>query len=251
MKVPKLFSTSHSRRIALLVAIWIILLQVFADRTIATERTKNTTQKFSATQKVEKPTLKKVDLPPELAEIEKKYLKAKTLEADFTQKDEVKMTGTKKESSGVLMIRHPNQFRWETLKPDKNLLVSDGRKFWFYTPPFEAGERGQVIEKKTTEVQSELANALLAGAFSKIRGVEIQKISPTQFKLIPNEGVAGSVKVAELQIDPKNNVIERLKLEHQGGNKTEIRLVNVKLSEKLSDSFFSFVTPPGTDVIRE
>src|SRR5690606_25392652 len=125
---------------------------------------------------------------------EKKYVQAKTLEADFTQKDEVKMTGTTKQSSGVLMIRHPNQFRWETLKPDKNLLVSDGRKFWFYTPPFEAGERGQVIEKKTAEVQSELANALLAGAFSKIRGVEIEKVSPTRFRLFPDEGVAGTLK---------------------------------------------------------
>lgn len=253
MKVPKLLSKSFARRTAVLFALWVIVLQIFADRTIATERTRDVTKKPKSTPpaKVEKPAVKTVDVPAELLEIEKKYVNAKTLEADFTQKDEVKMTGAKKESSGVLMIRHPNQFRWETLKPDKNLLVSDGRKFWFYTPPFEAGERGQVIEKKTAEVQSELANALLAGAFSKIHGVVIEKISPTKFKLTPKESVGGSVKVAELEIDPAKNVIQRLQLEHQGGNKTEIKLANVKLSEKLSDSFFKFVTPPGTDVIRE
>lgn len=244
MKVPKLISRPFARRIAILITFWILLFQSFADRTIATERSK----RFSAT---EKPVPKKIHLPSELVEIEKKYVQAKTLEADFTQKDEVKMTGTTKQSSGVLMIRHPNQFRWETLKPDKNLLVSDGRKFWFYTPPFEAGERGQVIEKKTAEVQSELANALLAGAFSKIRGVEIEKVSPTRFRLFPDEGVAGTLKMAEIEIDPSKKVIHRLRLEHRGGNKTEIQLANVKLSEKLSDSFFKFVTPPGTDVIRE
>src|SRR5690606_27922798 len=104
---------------------------------------------------------------------------------------------------------------------------------------------------KTAEVQSELANALLAGAFSKIRGVEIEKVSPTRFRLFPDEGVAGTLKMAEIEIDPSKKVIHRLRLEHRGGNKTEIQLANVKLSEKLSDSFFKFVTPPGTDVIRE
>jgi outer membrane lipoprotein carrier protein len=248
MKVPKMLSRSFARRTAFIFAVLILLFQVFADRTIANDRAKNAAKSFPAT---EKPSLKKADVPAELIAIEKKYVGAKTLEADFRQKDEVKMTGATKQSSGVLMIRHPNQFRWETLKPDKNLLVSDGRKFWFYTPPFEAGERGQVIERKTTEVQSELANALLAGAFSRIRGVDIQKVSPTRFKLVPAEGVAGTVKTAELDIDPKKNVIERLQLEHQGGNKTEIKLENVKLSAKLSESFFKFVTPPGTDVVRE
>jgi outer membrane lipoprotein carrier protein len=249
MKVPKLLPRSFARRTAVLFAVWLVLFQVFADRTIANERTKNAAKSYSATEK--QPVLKKAEVPAELLAIEKKYVAAKTLEAEFKQKDDVKMTGAKKESSGVLMIRHPNQFRWETLRPDKNLLVSDGHKFWFYTPPFEAGERGQVIERRTNEVQSELANALLAGSFSRIRGVDIQKISPTKFRLIPQEGVAGSVKTAELDIDPKNNVIERLELEHQGGNKTEIKLQNVKLSAKLSDSFFKFATPPGTDVVRE
>ncbi len=193
----------------------------------------------------------KVSVPAELLAIEKKYLAAKTLEAEFAQKDEVKLTGAKKQSKGVLMIRHPNQFRWETLSPDKNLLVSDGRRFWFYTPPFEAGERGQVIERKTTEVQSELANHLLAGAFSKIRGVQIKKISPVRFEMIPQSGIAGSVKHAEIEINPTEKTIERLKLEHSGGNKTEISLTKVKLAGKMSDAFFKFVTPPGTDVVRE
>jgi outer membrane lipoprotein carrier protein len=243
---------SASRRIGTLSVLSLLLLQGFADLTIAKEKAKAAPKKFSATEKVAKqPVLPKAVLPQELVEVEKTYLKAKTLEADFTQKDEVKMTGSKKESSGVLMIRHPNQFRWETLRPDKNLLVTDGRKFWFYTPPFEAGERGQVIEKKTTEVQSELANAVLAGSFSKIRGVEIQKLSPTKFRLVPAEGVAGSVKTAEIDLDPVKGIVQRLQLEHVGGNRTEISLANVKLSGKLNDQYFKFTTPPGTDVVRE
>lgn len=254
MEPPSCFISAHARRIAIFTALSLITVQLFTEQTIAKEKIKvpsktKKSEKHSAVEKA--PASAAVRLPEELAAIEKKYLNAKTLEADFKQNDDVKLTGTKKESSGVLMIRHPNQFRWETLKPDKNLLVSDGKKFWFYTPPFEAGERGQVIERKTTEVQSELANALLSGAFSKIRGLEVKKLSATRFKLIPSEGIAGTVKTAEIEIDPKKSVIEKLYLEHTGGNKTEISLSNVKLSAKMSDAFFKFSTPPGTDVIRE
>lgn len=245
--------TYSVHRTAVLTAIVLVVFQIFSEQTMAKE--KKTSQR--KVKKITYPAAEKVvpsvpsNLPAELIAIEKKYLDAKTLEADFIQKDDIKLTSSKKESSGVLMIRHPNQFRWETLKPDKNLLVSDGKRFWFYTPPFEAGERGQVIERKTSEVQSELANALLSGAFSKIHGLEVKKLSATRFRLIPADGVAGTVKSTEIEIDLKKNVIEKLYLEHTGGNKTEISLLNVKLAEKMNDAFFTFTTPPGTDVIRE
>ncbi len=253
MQPPSMIPPFRARTIAVLVVVWLVLFQLFAEQTIATEKksahAKNTVKTYSAKETA--PAAPKVVIPEELLAIEKKYVAAKTLEADFTQKDESKLTGAKKESSGILMIQHPNQFRWETLKPDKNLLVSDGNKFWFYTPPFEAGERGQVIERRTTEVQSELANAILSGSFSKVHGVAITKISPTKFLLTPAEGTAGSVKTAELEIDPAKNIIQKLRLEHQGGNRTEISLGNVKLAEKMNEAYFKFVTPPATDVIRE
>jgi outer membrane lipoprotein carrier protein len=245
----------RARTIAILAIVWVVLFQLFAEQTIAKEKKARKGKAPTAITRQGKSAAtlgtKKVAVPEELLAIEKKYLAAKTLQADFTQRDEVKLTGAKKESSGILMIQHPDQFRWETLKPDKNLLVSDGKNFWFYTPPFEAGERGQVIERKTTEVQSELANAILAGAFSKVHGVAITKLSPTRFQIVPEAGVAGNVKTAELEIDPKNNVIRKLKIEHLGGNRTEITLANVKLAGKMNEAYFKFVTPPATDVIRE
>jgi outer membrane lipoprotein carrier protein len=240
-------STFQSRKIAFITLLIVLALQVFAESTIATEK-----RELGGSSKTARSSaLKAASIPQELLAVEKRYVAAKTLEANFTQLDEIKLTGSTKNASGVLMIRHPNQFRWETLKPDKNLLVTNGQKFWFYTPPFEAGERGQVIEKRTNEVQSELANHVLSGSFSKIKGVEIQKISSTRFKLLPSEGVAGTVKTAELEINPKSNTIERLVLEHQGGNRTEIKLTEIQLAKKLNDGYFRFVTPPGTDIIRE
>lgn len=215
------------------------------------EKKKVAKKEYPATESKKKESGKTPFIPKPLLEIEKKYVGAKTLEAEFTQVSHVQMTGAKKESSGMIMLTHPNKFRWETLKPDKNLLVTDGKKFWFYTPPFVEGERGQVIEKKTAEVQSEMANLLLSGAFSKVKDVTIEQISETKYKLHPKLGVAGTVKVAEIEINPKKSLIENVRLEHDGGNKVEIKLAKIKLGEKMDEGFFRFVTPPGTDVIKE
>jgi outer membrane lipoprotein carrier protein len=190
-------------------------------------------------------------LPKPLLDIEKKYLAAKTLEARFSQTQFVAMTGVKKISGGIITIQHPGQFRWETLNPDKNLLVTDGKKFWFYTPPFEAGDRGQVIEKKTNEVQSELASLLLSGAFSKVKNLKIEKVSEKIYKLTPEQGVAGSVKTAQIVIDNQKSLIEKIHLEHDGGNQVDIELQNIKLGQKYDSGFFRFVTPSNTDVIKE
>lgn len=41
------------------------------------------------------------------------------------------------DGSGVVDIARPSLFRWETLVPDENLLVSDGQSLWYYSPFIE------------------------------------------------------------------------------------------------------------------
>lgn len=36
--------------------------------------------------------------------------------------------------SGTVAVKRPNLFRWDTQKPDENLLVSDGKTVWYYNP---------------------------------------------------------------------------------------------------------------------
>ena len=190
-------------------------------------------------------------LPKILQEVENKYSKAATLSADFTQVNETAAFKHKKQSSGHLLAKRPNKIRWETLQPDPSLLVSDGKRFWHYTPPFEEGDRGQVIERKSYEVQSKLANALLSGSFSMAREMKVQQLGPSQFILLPKRGTAGTIARAEVQINPKQKVIEKVILEHHGGNRSEITLSNIELGHVFADDVFYFVPPPNTDPVKE
>jgi outer membrane lipoprotein carrier protein len=190
-------------------------------------------------------------LPKLLQEVEAKYSKSKTLSAEFSQLNEDIILSQKKKSSGKIFVKRPTKVRWETLKPEVNILVSDGKRFWFYTPPFDEGERGQVVEKKSSEVQSKLVNALLAGSFSVARDMTIQEKNPSTFLMIPKPGTAGTVTQATVEIDPAQKLIQKVTLDHKGGNRAEISLSQIELGKPLADEIFVFKAPPNTDKIDE
>lgn len=190
-------------------------------------------------------------LPKLLQEVEAKYTAAKTLEAKFNQTTVQKALGKTKESSGTLKIKRPNKMRWETEAPDKNLLVSDGKTFWFYTPPFEEGDSGQLMIKKTAEVQSRMANALLSGSFSMAKDMKIEPKGASHFVLIPKRGTAGTVIRAEIAIDPASKTIQSVTLLHDGGNEAKIRLSQIHLGKAEPDASFQFKAPPGTEVLKQ
>ena len=182
-----------------------------------------------------------------MVEVEKKYTKAATLVADFTQTNEIAALNQKKVSSGRIVVKQPGKVRWETTKPDSSVMVSDGKKFWFYTPPFDESEHGQLIERKSSEMQTRLLNALLSGSFSLAREMKIKRLGNSKFTLTPKPGSAGTVAHAEITVDPKEKLITQVLLQHVGGNRSEITLSNIKLGDPLPDAVFVFIPPPNTD----
>jgi outer membrane lipoprotein carrier protein len=224
--------------------------------TFAASATKRGSQKNDASKTSSSKLKKLPKLPDPLLKIEALYQAKKTLFAKFEQTQTGSLTSSKtlKQTSGVLSAKHPNRMRWETLKPDQNLLVSDGKTFWFFTPPFDSDEKGQVMIRRSSEVQSRIANALLAARFSevfKLGGVSIDTKSDRVYHFHFSGGVAGSVKRLELSLDPKLEKIESVKLFHENGQESKILLSQIELGSEMGDEMFFFTPPPGTEVIRE
>lgn len=189
--------------------------------------------------------------PELLLRIEKKYSQSDTLMATFTQVNESKALKSKKTSHGVISIKRPNKIRWETQSPEPSIFISDGKTFWFYTPPFDESENGQLVVKKASENQSKLAATLLGGSFSVAKEMKIQQKMKNRFELIPKPGTAGDIVSAEVVIDPTKLLIEKLVLTHAEGNRSEITLEKILLGGTVDDSMFKFVPPPKTDRVKE
>lgn len=190
-------------------------------------------------------------LPPLLTKVQAEYKKSGGVEAEFDQTVEVKSTRQTKKAKGKIWIKRPNKLRWETVTPDPNILVSDGKTFWFYTPPFEKGERGQVIIKKTAQVQTKFLNALLSGTFDFGKQTGIEEKTANTFILKPKNGTAGDVQTAEVVVNEQSNKIQQVILTHTSGNRTDIKLQDIKLQGKLEDKMFQFSPDKNTDRIVE
>jgi chaperone LolA len=201
---------------------------------------------FSSVAPSPKAKPKPVELPKLLQEVEANYEKSATLSATFNQVVH-SATGTTKKSSGVVEFKRPDKFRWEERTPDPNISVSNGVKFWHYTPPFDEDDRGQVIVRKAREVQNRVMNALLAGRFSAIKEMKIRPDGANAFTLVPKRGSAGTVKKARIEINPESKYIYKVTLDHAGGNRAEITLSEIQLGKSLSDDQFDFKVPPNTD----
>jgi outer membrane lipoprotein carrier protein len=189
-------------------------------------------------------------LPEALAQVQAEYQKASGLQANFDQITQVKATQQTKKAQGRIWIKRPNKLRWETLSPDANILVSDGKTFWFYTPPFEKGERGQVLIRKSGQVQTKFLNALLSGSFDFGDG-KISSVNANTFKLIPKKGSAGDVMSATIEINVTSHKIEKVSLSHISGNETQIKLQEIKLTSDIPEVLFRFVPDRNTDKLTE
>lgn len=190
-------------------------------------------------------------VPSALREIEINYAKAGTLFAHFEQENESVAMKTKKKSSGEIVIKKPNKLRWQTTAPDPNLLVSDGKRAWFYTPPFDETEHGQYAEYPANKIRSRLASTLLSGEFSKAKDLTIRAVSKHEFVLKPRAGTAGTVREARVEIDPIEKKITRVQLIHEDGNRTDIHLSDINLGQSYGDDVFVFKAPPNTDKVQQ
>lgn len=190
-------------------------------------------------------------LPEPLVRVQEAYQKKGGVVAFFDQLTLVKSTRQTKKSQGKIWIKRPNQLRWETLEPDANILVSDGKTFWFYTPPFEKGERGQVIIKKSKQVQTQFLNGLLSGSFDFGSETEVKDLGSGRFLIKPKTGTAGDVETAEIGISKRESKIQEVVLIHTTGNRTEIKLKDIELQSNLDSKLFRFVPDRNTDRIQE
>lgn len=160
--------------------------------------------------------------------------------ADFSQQVISPEGETVMEGEGTVEIARPSLFRWSTTFPDENLLVSDGKTFWYYSPFIE-----QVSiywqEQATEQTPFVLLTRNRASDWNNY------KISQKgdQFTLIPT-AVDSTQGQFQINIDAKG-VVKGFNVVEQDGQKGLFTFNNVKLGKPKADRF-TFTIPKGVEV---
>ncbi len=144
------------------------------------------------------------------------------------------------QGTGKVDITRPSLFRWETFAPDDNLIVSDGKTVWYYTPFVE-----QVSIYNQDQATAQTPFVLLTRNDKK----DWQQYNVTQqgdrFTLTPvaTDSNQGSFHIA---IDNQGNV-QGFDVEEQDGQSTQFTFNHIKL-ETPEPALFTFKVPQGVEI---
>lgn len=187
-----------------------------------------------------------------LIEIQNRYEKTNDFEAHFIQEYIGKVMKQPNKGEGKVYFKKKGMMRWDYTVPNQKLL-SDGRTLWYYQP-----EEKQVLVSDVSKVLKEKTPlAFLAGEGNLHRDFNLlnlnesvsQKEDHYVLELSPKESLATLSKLI-LTVDKRTYTILQTDVFDGLGNVTRTRFIDIKTNTGLSNSFFHFTIPPGTEVIK-
>ncbi|ANQ56546.1 outer membrane lipoprotein chaperone LolA [Vibrio parahaemolyticus] len=173
-------------------------------------------------------------------ELNKRLAMNEGFSADFSQQVISPEGETVMEGEGSVEIARPSLFRWSTTFPDENLLVSDGKTLWYYSPFIE-----QVSIYWQEQATEQTPFVLLTR--NRASDWDNYKISQkgNEFTLIPT-AVDSTQGQFQINIDAKG-VVKGFNVIEQDGQKGLFIFSNVKLGKPKADRF-TFTVPKGVEV---
>jgi len=173
-------------------------------------------------------------------------LPMKTLTGHFKQYSTDSEGEVFQPSEGLFALKRPGKFRWDTLEPGPQLLVSNQKKLWLYD-----AELNVVTVRPFDERLQQTPILLLSGEVSKIRRhFQVVQSSPEKnkqvFTLHPR---AKTGMYEQLQLRFALGQLKGMSVRDSLGQTTTITLNNLELNKALEDQQFEFQPPPGADVM--
>ena len=171
----------------------------------------------------------------------------KTLKANFTQVVLDANLKQMKQSTGTLVIKRPDRFRWDYAKPNAETVVADGKRLWLYDVPLQ-----QVTVKPLGATLAASPAVLLAGSNDVDKTFTVtdqgEKDGLVWVALIPK---VKDSDFESVRLGFKGEDIAEMDLKDNLGNTTRIELDHLQRNPEVSDESFRFVPPAGADVIGD
>ena len=181
--------------------------------------------------------------------VEKKYVLA-GFSACFVQESTLKAMDITDSASGKITVKRPSKMRWEYEKPDRQIIVTDGKDLWVYRP-----DDNQVMIGKFPSFFGDGKGASFLSDIKLIRqqfNITLENTANNDYyilKLLPLKKT-NDLSYITLSISKKTFYLEEIVTYNAYSDETRIKLIDIKLLENPDDSIFIFNIPYGTDVLK-
>lgn len=179
--------------------------------------------------------------------IQKRYDSLSSFQTDFQQELTNAASGGVERRSGKIWFKQ-SLVRWETLKPEKELLVIGPRIVWDY---FEADKlatkyRSSQVFNSKTMIRFLSGKANLKEDFM-IEEQGVDKNGMLKLRLVPKNPETTMV-LAYIWVDQKTNMLGQVLIKDFYGNGNLVTLTNLQLNRRMDARMFEFTPPAGVQV---
>lgn len=183
---------------------------------------------------------------PAISLLQKQLANFHSMTADFSQTVLSSDGSTLQQANGEVKILRPGKFMWNTLKPMKQQIITNGKTVWVYDPMLQ-----QVVIRTLDKSISKTPILLLTQTHLYLQ----QSFNITQLNK-PGEWFELQPKEVDEVFDRvvlgfQGNQIKEMDFSNQLGQKTIVKFSSVKMNPMISASEFHFTIPKGADAVRE
>jgi len=179
------------------------------------------------------------------SEVEKYLSGLATWSADFKQTIDDGHGKIVRSAAGKLYLQKPGKFRWDYVEPSEQLILADGKQIWFYDKDLQ--------QANVRNMDASLANTpavLLSGGGSLSSQFDVTALPPSDglewYQLIPKHS---DTDFQLVRIGFHNGDLASMFLADKLNQVTQLSFTNSKRNAKFAADLFTFVPPPGVDVI--
>src|ERR1700738_438907 len=165
--------------------------------------------------------------------------------ADFEQTIDDGHGKVLRSAAGRLYLQRPGKFRWDYSQPSEQLVLADGKQIWFYDK--------DLAQANVRDMDTSLAStpaSLLSGSGSVGTQLDVTALPPSAglqwFQLVPKHADT-DFQLVRIGFDKGD--LRSMFLADKLNQITQLTFSNSKRNVSLAPDLFSFVPPPGVDVI--
>ena len=183
------------------------------------------------------------------------------LVADFRQRSEMHINRSEKSASGTVVFLKPGRMRWDYYNPDRQVLICDGKTVTIY---YEKTKQ-MIVAAAQEYLQSDVTYSFFTGRGNIMEDFTISAADELQDEATDSRVIELIPKKAHPQISrlyvwvaEDTSMITRIRMIDYFDTITDFYFDNIKrlrVKDKngpvIDPQLFTFVPPPGTEIIYQ
>jgi outer membrane lipoprotein carrier protein len=180
--------------------------------------------------------------------LQKVYQDAVSVTGNFKQTYTYAIYNRTQHSTGKVFLKKPGKMRWDYLKPNPKVFVSNSQDLWVYEP-----SKNQAHKKNLADSELPIAISFLMGKGNLLDEFEAKLNGPAKnnqlsISLSPKTQNR-NYKSLELLVETERFMVLQTIVFDPAGNKNTITFSELKLNTAVSDAAFNFTPPPGVEIL--